>query len=151
MLNPDFRDMLSCLNEAEAEYLVVGAYALAAHGYPRATGDIDIWIRRSDVNAEKIMRALSSFGAPLSDLTRSDFTKPHTVVQLGIEPSRIDIITAIDGLEFDEGWITKVPVIVDGIEVFVPSKINLLRNKIAANRDKDQSDIAWLRKQTSTD
>ena len=126
MLNPDFRDMLSCLNEEGVDFIVVGAYALAAHGLVRATGDID--------------------GAPTSGLSAEDFTTPATVLQLGVEPSRIDLLTGIDGVDFDEAANGKVRVDVGGLEVFVLSKEHLLKNKLAAGRDKDRSDIAWLEK-----
>ena len=146
MLNPDFRDMLSCLKEEEVEFIIVGAYALAAHGFPRATGDIDIWVRNSPANASRIMRALAKFGAPLSDISEQDFTAPETVVQIGVQPCRIDLTTGIDGIEFGDAWENKVAVVADGIEIYVPSKADLLKNKLAAGRDKDQGDIAWLRK-----
>lgn len=147
MLNPDFKDILSCLKEEEAEFLIVGAYALAAHGLPRATGDIDIWVRRSAENAAKVLRALSAFGAPLSNLTEQDFISPEMVLQIGVEPCRIDILTSIDGIEFDEAWKNKVNLIVDEIAIYILSKADLLKNKLAAGRDKDQGDIAWLKKQ----
>jgi hypothetical protein len=135
-----------CLKNEEAEFIIVGAYALAAHGYPRATGDIDIWVRSSAKNAQKVLRALSAFGAPISDLTEKDFTSPNMIVQFGIEPCRIDILTSIDGVEFDEAWKNKLSVIVDDLEVEILSRPDLLRNKLASGRDKDQSDIAWLQK-----
>ncbi len=93
MLNTDFRDILSAFNGEKVEYLVVGAYALAAHGFVRATGDIDLWIRCSEKNAENIIRALIKFGAPLSDLTTDDLIKPDLIFQIGIIPRRIDILT----------------------------------------------------------
>jgi len=151
MLNPDFRDMLLCLKDADVEFIIVGAYALAAHGLPRTTGDIDIWVRPVASNAQKLMRALNSFGAPVSDLTEQDFTAPDTVLQLGVAPFRIDLLTSIDGVGFDEAWVNKIRTVVDGCELFVLSKADLLRNKLAAGRDKDQSDIAWLRKQLHAD
>jgi hypothetical protein len=147
MLNPDFKDILYCLKEEETEFIIVEAYALAAHGLPRATGDIDIWIRRSAENAAKVLRALSAFGAPLSNLTEQDFTSPEMVLQIGVEPCRIDILTSIDGIEFEEAWKNKVSVSVDEIAIHILSKADLLKNKLAADRDKDQSDIAWLKKQ----
>lgn len=146
MLNPDFRDMLSCLKDEGVDFIVVGAYALAAHGLTRATGDIDVWLRMSPDNARKVLRALAKFGAPTSDLSEEDFTTPATVLQLGIAPGRIDLLTAIDGVEFDEAARDKVKIDVDGVEVFVLSKRALLKNKLAAGRDKDFSDIAWLQK-----
>jgi hypothetical protein len=138
--------MLSCLKEERAEFIIVGAYALAAHGFPRATGDIDIWVRNNSDNAQKVMRALVRFGAPVSNLTEQDITSSDMILQLGVEPCRIDILTSIDGVEFDEAWANKVNVKIDDMEVFILSKAELLKNKLAANRDKDQGDISWLKK-----
>lgn len=146
MLNPDFKEMLSCLKDEGVEFIVVGAYALAAHGFPRATGDIDIWVRNSPGNAQKVLHAMSNFGAPVSYLTQEDFTAPNTIVQIGVEPTRIDIMTGIDGVEFDQAWQNKFSVVIDDQEIFVLSKADLLKNKLAAGRDKDQGDIVWLEK-----
>ncbi len=146
MLNPDFKDMLSCLKEAEVDFIIVGAYALAAHGFPRATGDIDIWVRSDAPNARRVMRALARFGAPLADLSENDFLSGAMVVQLGVEPGRIDILTDIDGVTFDEAWRDKMITTVAGLEINILSKTNLLKNKLAAGREKDQGDIAWLKK-----
>jgi hypothetical protein len=141
--------MLSCLNDEEVEFIIVGAYALAAHGLPRATGDIDVWVRNSSTNAQRILRALVKFGAPVSNLSEDDLVAHDMVLQLGIEPSRIDLLTGIDGVEFDEAWKNKVSVRIDGLEIHILSKADLLKNKLAANRDKDRSDIAWLEKNQS--
>jgi predicted nucleotidyltransferase len=138
--------MLSCLNDEGVDFIVVGAYALAAHGLVRATGDIDVWLGNSPDNARKVLRALAKFGAPTSGISEEDFTTPATVLQLGVEPHRIDLLTGIDGVDFDGAARGKVKVDVDGIEVFVLSKEDLLKNKLAAGRDKDRSDIAWLQK-----
>ncbi|MDT5270003.1 MAG: hypothetical protein QOH49_2189 [Acidobacteriota bacterium] len=151
MLNPDFREILSCLKDEGVDFIVVGAYALAAHGLIRATGDIDVWLSISPDNAKKVLRALAKFGAPTSDLSEEDFTTPDTILQLGVEPRRIDLITGIDGVEFDEAAHSKVRVDVDGVEVFVLSKEDLLKNKLAAGRDKDRGDIAWLEKSLNED
>jgi predicted nucleotidyltransferase len=151
MLNPDFRDMLSCLDAEGVEFIVVGAYALAAHGLPRATGDIDIWVNNDGPNVRRAMRALANFGAPLGGLSESDFMAPDMVLQLGVEPCRIDLLTGIDGVSFPEAWENKTSVTVDGLALFVLSKADLLRNKIAAGRDKDRSDIAWLEKSLAAD
>ena len=149
MLNLDFKEMLSCLKDEEVDFIIVGAYALAAHGFPRATGDIDIWIRNSFENAQKIMRALMKFGAPISHLSEEDFTAPDIIVQLGVEPCRIDLLTGIDGVEFDEAWQNKVSITIDNLEIDILSKEDLLRNKLATGRDKDQGDIVWLEKNRS--
>src|ERR1044072_6171126 len=116
MLNPDFREMLSCLKDEGVDFIVVGAYAHAAHGLTRATGDIDIWLKSSPDNARKVLRALAKFGAPTADLSEEDFTIPTTVLQLGVEPGRIDLITGIDGVEFDEAARDRMKVEVDGVE-----------------------------------
>ncbi len=149
MLNPDFKDMLSCLKEEEVDFIIVGAYALAAHGFPRATGDIDIWVRNSFENAQRIMRALMNFGAPVSHLSEDDFTAPDVIVQLGVEPCRIDLLTGIDGVGFDEAWQSKVSITIDNLEVDILSKEDLLKNKLATGRAKDQGDIVWLEKNQS--
>ena len=149
MLNPDFKDMLSCLKDEEVDFIIVGAYALAAHGFPRATGDIDIWVRNNFENAQKIMRALINFGAQASHLSEEDFTAPDVIVQLGVEPCRIDLLTGIDGVGFDEAWENKVSITVDNLEIDVLSKEDLLKNKLATGRDKDRGDIVWLEKNQS--
>jgi uncharacterized nucleotidyltransferase DUF6036 len=149
MLNPDFKEMLSCLKDERVDFIVVGAYALAAHGFPRATGDIDIWVRNSFENAQKIMRALMKFGAPTSHLFEEDFTAPDVVVQLGVEPCRIDLLTGIDGVGFDEAWQRKVSITIDDLEIDILSQEDLLRNKLATGRDKDRGDIVWLEKNRS--
>src|SRR6185295_6867298 len=146
MLNPDFKDMLLCLKDEEVDFLVVGAYALAAHGFPRATGDLDIWIRNDPENAQRIMRALNKFGAPAQQLSVEDFTSTDLIVQFGVEPSRIDLLTGIDGVEFEEAWRNRISISLDNLEIFVLSKADLLRNKVATGRDKDQGDIIWLKK-----
>jgi hypothetical protein len=137
--------MLSALNEEKVDFLVVGAYALAAHGFVRATGDIDIWIGRSAENAQKVMHALAKFGAPLSDVSEQDFESEDLVFQMGVEPGRIDLLTKITGVGFDEAWARKLSVTLGDIELFVISKSDLLANKLAAGRDKDLGDIAWLK------
>jgi Nucleotidyltransferase of unknown function (DUF6036) len=147
MLNPDFKDMLSCLKDEEVEFIIVGAYALAAHGFPRATGDIDIWVRNSSENAQKIMRALAKFRAPVSSLSEEDFISPNMVIQIGVEPCRIDLLTSISGVEFAGAWENKVVISIDDLEICVLSKTDLLKNKVAIGRDKDQGDIAWLKKE----
>lgn len=149
MLNQDFKEMLSCLKDEGVDFIIVGAYALAAHGFPRATGDIGIWVRNSFENAQKIIRALMKFGAPISHLSEEDFTAPDVIVQLGVEPCRIDLLTGIDGVGFDEAWQNKINITIDDLEIDILSKKDLLRNKLAMGRDKDQGDIVWLEKNQS--
>ena len=144
MLNPDFRDMLSDLNDAGAEFLVVGAYALAAYGMPRATGDIDIWVRPTESNAQNVWAALEAFGAPRSGVSAADFAQQDVVFQIGVAPGRIDILTSITGVEFDAAWDAREQIEVDGINLFVLSREHLIRNKRATGRAKDLADVAWL-------
>ena len=146
MLNRDFKEMLSCLNDATVEFIIVGAYALAAHGFPRATGDLDIWVRNSPDNARKVIRALQNFGAPTATLTEQDLTAPDIIFQIGVEPCRIDLLTSIDGVAFDDAWRNRIIITIDDVEANVLGKGELLQNKLAVGRDKDQGDIAWLRK-----
>jgi len=136
--------MLSALSEAGADYLVVGAHALAVHGYPRATGDLDIWVRPTKENADRVWQAIAEFGAPRRNLRREDFFTPDTVFQIGVEPNRIDILTSIDGVEFDEAWLDRRPTTVDKISFHVLSRVQLLKNKRAAGRPKDLADAAYL-------
>lgn len=143
-MNRDFAEMLSALSAAGAEYLVVGAHALAAHGRPRATGDLDIWVRPSSDNADKVWAALARFGAPLSALKKQDLTTPGIVFQIGVEPVRIDILTAIDGVDFDGAWTRRIVVDVDGQSVPLLGKDDLIRNKRAAGRPQDLADVAAL-------
>lgn len=104
MFNPDFKDMLLALSEAKVDYLLVGAYAVAAHGHPRATGDLDLWVRPNTETAASVYRVLAEFGAPLHDLTIADLSNPGMVFQIGVEPSRIDILTAISGVTFGNAF-----------------------------------------------
>lgn len=143
-VDQDFVEILSELREAHAEFLVVGAYALAAHGLPRATGDFDLWIRPSRENAQRVYRALANYGAPLERVTETDFTNPDLILQVGVEPLRVDVITSISGVEFDEAWSRKTTALLGGIEVFVISVGDLIRNKKATGRDQDLLDVKRL-------
>ena len=136
--------MLSVLGAEDAEFLLVGAYALAAHGFPRATGDMGIWVRRSDENACRIWQALQRFGVPLTDLTLDDLKTPDTVFQIGVAPCRIDILTSIDGVEFDAAWSKRQIIEVEGQTLAVISRVHLLQNQKASGRPKDLADVAWL-------
>ena len=130
-LNPDFFDMIAALQEEDADFLVVGAFAMAAHGVPRATGDLDLWVRPHRRNAERVMRALLRFGAPVAsaNLTAEDLVNPAMVFQMGRPPRRIDVITGIDGLSFDEAWPNRLVLEVEGREVPFLGRGELLRNK----------------------
>ena len=144
MLNPDFRDMLSALCEEKADFLIVGAYALAAHGHPRATGDIDIWIQASEENAKRVWRALMRFGCPLFDLKLDDLKTPDLIFQIGVEPRRIDIVTSITGVEFDEAWPDRKEIEIEGLKIAAIGRSHLLKNKKAVGRPQDLADVAWL-------
>jgi hypothetical protein len=144
-VNPDFAEMLSELSAAGVEFLIVGAHALAAHGIPRATGDLDIWIRPTPANAERAFAALARFGAPLTDLTVEDLTREGTVFQIGVPPARIDILTSITGVAFDEAWPRRlVTFVAPKLEAPVLGREDLLRNKRAVGRPQDLADVAWL-------
>ena len=144
--NDDFRDALRELLEAQAEFVVVGAHAVAAHGVPRATGDIDILVRPTADNAERVTRALKQFGAPLDahGVETQDFSKPGTVYQMGLPPRRIDILTEISGVSFDRAWDTRISVELGGMQIPVLGRDALLENKRATGRDKDLLDVRAL-------
>ncbi len=146
MLNADYKDILSCLNDARADYLLVGAYALAAHGHVRATADIDLWIAIGRDNCLRVLDALTRFGAPLGDVRLEDLMRDDGVLQLGTAPTRIDILSGIDGVSFQDAHRRSLQVEIDGISVRILSKQDLLATKLAANRDQDLGDIAWLRR-----
>lgn len=144
MLNKDYKDMLRALSGEKVKFLLIGAYAMAAHGYPRATMDIDIWIMPSLQNADAVLRALRRFGAPLHNLTREDLQQDGTIFQIGIAPRRIDLITTASGLQFEEVYKRSLSVNIEGIEVHIPSIDDLIRNKRAAGRTKDLADAEAL-------
>ena len=143
-MNQDFVDLLRAFSDRRVEHLVVGAHALAAHGHVRATKDLDIWIRPTPENAARAFQALIGFGAPTSDLEEADLSTPGTVFQIGVAPVRIDILTRIDGVEFDEAWAARVPASFGGASTAVLSKTHLIRNKRAAGRLQDLADVERL-------
>jgi len=134
MLNEDYRDILLALSDEKVRFLLVGAYALAAHGYPRATMDIDIWVMPSSQNADAVLGALRRFGAPLHNLTKEDLQRDGTIFQIGVAPRRINIITAASGLQFEETYRRSLSVNIEGIEVHIPSIDDLICNKRASGR-----------------
>ena len=140
-MNRDFAEMLDALSAAGAEFLIVGAHAVAAHGRPRATGDLDIWIRPSAENAERVWRALVQFGAPLTELRLEDLTSPQIVFQIGIAPARIDILTSLTALKFDDAWPRRQMVEIEGQTLPFLSRDDLIRNKAAVGRPRDLADI----------
>lgn len=143
-LNPDFRDMLYALNVADADFLVVGAYAVAAHGHPRATGDLDIWVRADVDNASKVVAALSAFGAPMDQISEEDFASPSIVFQIGVPPGRIDILTDLSGVDFGTAWDSRISITIDDITFPVLGRADLVANKRASGRPKDLADLDAL-------
>jgi hypothetical protein len=142
----DFRDMLAALSTNGVRFLVVGAHALAAHGVPRVTGDLDLWVESSPENAGRVWRGLATFGAPLAtlDLTESEFSTPDRVVQLGLPPFRIDLMTSISGVGFDEAWEGRLAGVLFGVPVAFLGRDAFVRNKRASGRPKDLADIRAL-------
>jgi hypothetical protein len=146
--NEDFADMLVCLRAAGVQFVIVGAHALAAHGIARATGDIDIFVRPSAENAVRVLAALEAFGAPLDahGVAAADFESPGGVYQIGLPPRRIDLLTEISGVSFDEAWQTRLETEAHGHALCFLGRDTLIRNKLAAGRDKDLLDVKALRK-----
>jgi len=124
--------------------MLVGAYAVAVHGLPRATGDIDLWIKCSEENATRVLAALGEFGAPLSNLSTKDFLTAGTVVQLGVAPRRIDVLTGITGVSYAEAEAERKFVVIEGITIPVIGISHLIKNKRAVGRPQDQADVARL-------
>ena len=145
-MNDDFLDLLSALHDADVRFLVVGAHAVAAHGVPRATGDLDIWVQADSANAQRVWQALATFGAPMEELgiAVEDFAAVGNVVQLGQPPRRIDVLTSIDGVDFASAWDRRVVTAIGGCAAPVLAYDDLLRNKRATGRPKDIQDAAML-------
>ena len=146
-LNEDFRDVVVLFADGGVEFVIVGAYALSFHGAPRASGDIDLFVRPTGENAQKVFAALVKFGAPLPahGVKPEDFAVPGTVYQVGLPPRRIDVLTAISGVTFDEAWTSRVATGVEGRAVHVIGREEYIRNKLAAGREKDLADAARLK------
>jgi hypothetical protein len=143
-MNQDFVDLLRAFSGADVRFLVVGAYALAHHGRPRATGDLDIWVEATPANANRVMRALESFGAPMQEVDEHDFMQPGTVFQMGVAPVRIDILTDLTGLRFADAWTTRVRGAFGDLDVDFIGRDAFIANKRAIGRAKDLSDIEGL-------
>src|SRR6266481_443243 len=140
-LSSDLQEFIHLLNTKSVKYVIVGAWALAFHGRPRYTGDLDIFIARDEENAYKLMAVIEAFGFGQAGIKREDFLQVDHVIQLGREPNRIDILTGISGVTFDEAWDNREQGKITNAGVFVISRDLLIKNKRAANRDKDQGDI----------
>ena len=145
MLNQDFKEFVELLNKNEVEYLIVGGYAVGIHGYPRYTGDLDIWINATRQNARKMVAVLAEFGFDSFGLTEEDFTKLGNVIQMGYPPFRIDILTTIDGVRFKDCYKNKMLVLHDGVILDVIGIEDLRRNKKVSGRLKDIDDLENLK------
>jgi len=143
-MNQDFVDLLRSFVAHSVRFLVVGAYALAVHGRPRATGDFDVWVDATPENAPRVMRALAEFGAPMQGLTDADFARPGIVYQMGLTPGRIDVITELTGLTFAAAWPDRVEQPLEDLRIPVIGRDAFIRNKKATGRAKDLADVEDL-------
>ena len=144
MLNNDYKDILQSLSNKKVKYLLVGAYAMAAHGYPRSTMDIDFWVMPDPENASLVLEALEDFGAPSGNLSPNDFLEKGIIFQIGVAPRRIDILTSVDGLEFADAFANSELIEIEGIPVHVLSVPDLIKNKRSTGRTKDIADVETL-------
>ena len=144
MLNSDYRDILRVLSERKVKFLLVGAYAMATHGYPRSTMDIDLWVMPDPENARLVLQALEDFGAPFGDLSPEDLQNEGIIFQIGVAPRRIDILTSIDGLSFADAFSRSEILEIDSIPVRVLSVPDLIKNKRSTGRTKDLADAELL-------
>ena len=147
MLNSDYKDMLHVLLDNNVKFLLVGAYAMGAYGYPRATGDIDIWVEPTTENSARVYRSMEAFGAPLHEINETTFATPDMVFQIGVAPRRIDIITKISGIEFNDAYQQRQIVEMQGLSIPILSLGDLIRNKRSTGRDKDRLDADRLEKE----
>ena len=146
VLSKDFREFIELLNERRVKYLVIGGYAVTFHGYPRYTKDIDFWIWLDDENLSHLEKVLSDFGLGSIGLTKEHFKNPDDVIQLGYEPNRIDILVALEGLNFEESFGNKSIKEIDGIDVNFIGIDDLIKAKKIAGRLKDLADVETLEK-----
>jgi hypothetical protein len=145
MFNPDYHEILSLFSEEKVQYLLVGAYAHAAHGNPRATEDMDVWVNPTSENASRVYRALTRFGAAISELDERDLAQPQTVLQVGVLPQRVDIMTELTGVDdFDEAYLQREEVEIEGVIIPVLSRRLLIQNKRALGRPQDLADLISL-------
>jgi len=140
----DFEEMLLAFNGAGVKYLVVGAYAVAVYARPRATGDIDLWVEATAENAARVFRALAAFGAPLDHVDEQTFTEPEIIFQIGVPPIRVDVMTSIDDVAFEDAWPNRVASVVGEVPVAIIGREDLIRNKTATGRAKDLADLELL-------
>jgi hypothetical protein len=143
-LPADFKEFLQLLNEHDVGYLLIGGYAVAYHGYPRATVDMDIWIAIEPGNAERVALALREFGFDLPEVEASIFLEPDKVVRMGVPPLRLELLTTLSGVEFGECYANRIVDVIDDVEVSIISLADLRRNKAASGRYKDLNDLENL-------
>jgi hypothetical protein len=143
-MNQDFLDLLRAFIDRKVRFLIVGAYALAVHGRPRATGDLDVWVDPTPDNAARVVEALEQFGAPLGQVTADDFSRPGIVFQMGLPPVRIDVLTELTGLTFDNAWPGRTSAGFGPLTVDVLGREDFIKNKRATGRARDLGDIEVL-------
>jgi len=144
VLNRDFKEFIQSLNDNNVRYLVIGGYAVAIHGHPRYTKDMDVWIAMDATNAANIVKALKQFGFASLGLQEADFLQPDQIIQLGYPPNRIDMITTASGIDFETCYADRIQEEIDGIQVNFIDRENLLRNKKAVGRHQDLADVESL-------
>ena len=143
-LHPDFKDFLRLLTSHNVRYLLVGGYAVGYHGYPRATGDMDIWIEMSESNSINVASAFRDFGLPDEALSKDLFLEKNRVIRIGVPPVRLEVITSASGVDFNECYSNREVVEIDGIPINLISLQDLKKNKRAAGRHKDMEDMEHL-------
>lgn len=143
-LHQDFKEFLRLLNFHEVQYLLIGGYAVGFHGYPRATADLDIWVERDPQNAGKAVRAIRQFGFDVPELKPELFEKKDKIIRMGNPPVRIEVMTSVSGVEFKECHAHKITAMIDGVSVNIIGYDDLIKNKNASGRLKDQADIEQL-------
>ncbi len=143
-VNPDFRDLFSAFNAAGARYLLIGGYAVAFHAEPRFTKDLDLWIDASTADSERAHAALRAFGAPLGNTTPADLAVPDQILQIGVPPNRVDIVTSIDGVTFAAAWPNRVETEYGDQRIWVIGRADLITNKRASGRPQDALDVTLL-------
>jgi predicted nucleotidyltransferase len=148
-LHNDFADFLRLLNERNVRYLVVGGYAVAYHGYPRYTGDLDVFVEASPENAAKLVEVYGEFGFDRTALKPAMFIVPDNVVRIGHEPVRLEVLTSITGVEFADAYVRRIEVEVNGLAVPFISLVDLIKNKLATGRGKDRVDAETLQKRAA--
>lgn len=143
-LAPDFNEFIACLTARGAEFLIVGAYALAMHGVPRFTGDLDIFIRPTEANGQRVLKAVADFGFPIGTLTPADVANPRRILEMGVPPVQLHVMSAISGVSWDDAQTDAVVANLGGHDVRILGRASLIRNKRAAARPKDLADLDAL-------